>query len=151
MNTELKRLNSTNIEEATKLYIDVFNGEPWYDGWELEDARERLEDIFNNPNFIGNGIYDDKEELIGFLLGYTEKWLSSNNFYLNEMCVKTDLQSKGIGSKLLKEFENICEEKKISRIYLLTAREGQAEAFYKKSNFYVSPKMIMMSKRLDFS
>ncbi|WP_160919078.1 GNAT family N-acetyltransferase [Pseudalkalibacillus hwajinpoensis] len=151
MNTELKRLNSTNIEESTKLYMDVFNGEPWNDGWKLEDARERLVDIFKNPKFIGIGIYYDKEKLIGFLLGYTEKWLSSNHYYLNEMCVKTDLQSKGVGSKLLIELENTCEEKNINRIYLLTARAGQAEAFYKKSNFYISPKMIMMSKRLDFN
>ncbi len=59
-----------NIEECTKLYTNVFNGEPWNDGWEESDAKERLTDIFNNRKFLGIGIYDEEQKLIGFLLGY---------------------------------------------------------------------------------
>lgn len=62
------------------------------------------------------------------------------------MCVTTELHSKGIEARSIKEFENIRQEN--NTIYLLTAREGQAEAFYKKNGYYVSSKMIMMSKRL---
>jgi len=148
MNYKIKMLSKENIEECTKLYTYVFNGEPWNDGWEENDARERLTDIFSNRKFLGLGICDEENKLIGFLLGYTERWLDSNHFYLNEMCVTTERQSNGIGTRLIKEFEDICQESNINRIYLLTAREGQAEAFYKKNGYYVSPKMIMMSKRL---
>ncbi|MGD6804490.1 GNAT family N-acetyltransferase [Rossellomorea aquimaris] len=148
MNYKIKMLSEENIEVCTKLYTYVFNSEPWNDGWEEIDARERLSDIFNNRKFLGLGICDEESKLIGFLAGYTERWLDSHHFYLNEMCVTTGLQSKGIGTRLVNELEDICQESNINRIYLLTAREGQAEAFYEKSGYYVSPKMIMMSKRL---
>lgn len=149
METKTAVLTLENLEECTKLYTYVFNGEPWNDGWEEEDARERLSDIFSNRKFVGIGIYDEEQNIIGFLAGYTEKWLNNNHFNLNEMCVKSELQGKGIGSKLLKELEVLCNKNNTNRIYLLTAREGKAEAFYKKNGFYVSPKMIMMSRRLN--
>lgn len=149
MNFKIKMLSEEDINECTKLYTYVFNGKPWNDGWEEKDAKERLTDIFGNRNFLGVGMCDEEDNLIGFLLGYTERWLDSNHFYLNEMCVMTELQSKGIGSRLIEKFENICQESNIDRIYLLTAREGQAESFYKKNGYYVSPKMVMMSKRLE--
>lgn len=145
---EVKALKLEDLEECCALYTYVFNGEPWKDGWNDEEARERLSDIFSHRKFIGLGVYDDKQDLIGFLLGYTERWLSSNHFYLNEMCVRTELQSLGIGSKLISELERKGRTSNFDRIYLLTARDGQAEGFYKKNGYYTSPKMIMMSKRL---
>lgn len=93
------------------------------------------------------GVHDGEQNIIGFLVGYNERWLDSNHFNLNEMCVKTEHQNKGIGSKLIAQLEMKCKQNNISRIYLLTARAGQAEAFYKKNGYYVSPKMIMMSKK----
>lgn len=141
-------LSLEHLEECTKLYTDVFNGEPWNDGWEEEDARKRLLEIFSNRKFVGIGILDEEQNIIGFLIGHTEKWLSNHHFYLNEMCVESEMQGKGIGSRLIKELELLCDKHNISHIYLLTAREGQAEAFYKRNGFYVSPKMILMLKRL---
>lgn len=148
LDTKIVELSLENVEECTELYSNVFNGEPWNDGWVEDDARERLLDIFTNRNFFGIGIHNQDQKLIGFLAGYTEKWLNNYHFNLYEMCVKTDLQGKGIGSQLLKKLEIYCNKNDINQIYLLTARDGQAEAFYKKNGFYVSPKMIMMSKRL---
>jgi ribosomal protein S18 acetylase RimI-like enzyme len=149
LDTKIAVLSLENLEECTELYTCVFNGEPWNDGWEEEDARERLLDIFSNRKFWGIGIYDKEQKMIGFLVGYTEKWLSNHHFYLNEMCVKSELQGRGIGSKLIKELDVFCDKNDINCIYLLTAKDGQAEAFYKKNGFYVSPKMIMMSKSLE--
>lgn len=142
-------LSLNNIEACTELYTYVFNGEPWKENWKKNDARERLIDIFSHPKFVGMGIYDEEQNIIGFLAGYTERWINSNHFNLIEMCVKTELQSKGMGTELMKQLEIKCRQNNISRIYLLTARSGQAEAFYKKNGYYVSPKMIMIAKRLD--
>lgn len=32
-------LSLEDINECTKLYIGVFNGEPWNDGWKEADAK----------------------------------------------------------------------------------------------------------------
>mgnify|MGYP002733594359 CR=1 FL=1 len=141
-------LSLENINECTKLYVDVFNGEPWNDGWKEADAKERLTELFNHQRFLGIGIYNNKE-LIGFSLGYIERWLHSSHFYLNEMCIKATFQGKGIGSILISALEEYCMKNNISDIYLLTARDGQAEAFYRKNGYSVNDKMIAMSKQLE--
>lgn len=110
--------------------------------------KERLTELFKHQRFLGIGIYNNKE-LIGFSLGYIERWLHSNHFYLNEMCVKATFQSKGIGSILISALEEYCIKNNITDIYLLTARNGQAEAFYKKNGYSVNDKMIAMSKQLE--
>ena len=144
----VNRLSLENINECTKLYIDIFNGEPWNDGWQEVDAKERLTELFNHQRFLGIGIYNNTE-LIGFSLGYIERWLHSDHFYLNEMCIKETFQSKGIGSMLISALEECCIENNISHIYLITARDGQAEAFYKKNGYSINDKMIVMSKKLE--
>ncbi|RWZ54632.1 GNAT family N-acetyltransferase [Halobacillus fulvus] len=148
MTIEMRTLNVRKLDECTALYIDVFNRDPWNDGWTYEDARERLGDIFRHPKFNGIGMYDG-DQLIGFLAGHKEKWLSGQHFYMNEMCVKKESQGKGAGTLLISELERLCQQSDITRIYLLTARDGQAEAFYRKNGYYISPKMMMMAKRLN--
>ena len=37
----------------------------------------------------------------------------------------------------------------VEAIYLLTAREGPAQAFYEQLGFDINPRMIMMGKYLD--
>jgi ribosomal protein S18 acetylase RimI-like enzyme len=37
----------------------------------------------------------------------------------------------------------------VEAIYLLTAREGPAQAFYERLGFNVNPEMIMMGKYLE--
>lgn len=149
LNKVYKILSLNDLEDCTKLFTYVFNGEPWNDGWDEKDARECLKDIFNTPKSLGIGLYDEENRLIGFALGYTSRWLNQNHFYLNEFCVRSELQGKGVGSELLTELELLCNRNNISHIYLITAREGQAEAFYTKNNFNVLPRMIIMSKNLE--
>ncbi len=36
----------------------------------------------------------------------------------------------------------------VGKVYLLTARDGPAQAFYAKCGFYVSPRMVLMGRRL---
>lgn len=64
------------------------------------------------------------------------------------MCVKGQHQGRGIGTVILEELEDHLIQMDVSKVYLLTARDSSAEAFYNKRGFYASPKMIMMGKYL---
>lgn len=149
MNYKMKELSLQNLEECTVLYTSVFNGDPWNDGWLHKDVKERLSEIIHNQHYWGIGLFSEYGFLNGFLMGYSEKWLQDRHFNLIEMCVNTELQSKGVGTRLINSLESYCKERKIKRITLLTARDGQAENFYKKNGFYVSQRMMMMSKIVD--
>ncbi|SDL86126.1 GNAT family N-acetyltransferase [Sediminibacillus halophilus] len=149
MDYQVRFLLKSDLLICSKTYTDVFNRPPWNDGWEREKAQERLADIFYQPKFVGIGAFTEEGTLIGFLLGYSEKWVKANHFYLNEMCVASAYQGRGIGSSLIDELETYCVDHNINSIYLLTAREGLTEAFYKKNGFNSNTGMVMLAKRLE--
>ncbi|MDL4842220.1 GNAT family N-acetyltransferase [Aquibacillus rhizosphaerae] len=145
---EVRQISNECIDDCTKMYMDVFSKKPWNEFWDYASANERLFTVFENPNFVGIGVFDENQDLIGFVVGFTEKWLELTNFYISEMCVSTDMQGKGVGSLLLSKLEDVCKKKDINRIELLTSRGGHAESFYKKNGYYTSGKVILMAKRL---
>ncbi len=147
MQQPIKAFTADHVDEATALYIDVFNNPPWNDRWSFEAAHKRLADILQAPGFLGF-IYTDPE-LLGFAVGYCEQWHSGRHFYLNEMCVRSDQQRRGIGSALIQQLVQTLRQMQVERMYLLTMRDGPAEAFYAKHGFRTSPRMIMMSLRLE--
>ncbi|WP_199868555.1 GNAT family N-acetyltransferase [Virgibacillus senegalensis] len=149
MKYQARLLMKSDLLRCSDLYTEVFNSPPWNDGWEQQIAQERLTDIFHHPKFVGFGAFSKEGNLLGFLLGYSEKWVKANHFYLNEMCVASAYQGRGIGSGLIDKLANYCDDHAINSIFLLTAREGLAEVFYKKNGFENITGLVMMAKRLE--
>lgn len=135
-----------HLAAAADLYVTVFNSAPWHDRWTAATARLRLADILATPGAFGFALLDG--DLLGFALGFAEPWFDGAHFYLKEMCVRTDCQRMGLGSRLLRHLEQALQERRIDRVYLLTAHEGPAQAFYAKHGYYTSPKMRLMAHRL---
>lgn len=135
------------IEQCIELYINVFNSEPWNETWTYQNAKERLTDLINTPKFLGYLLYDN-DELIGFIAGNSKKTYSGLTFYLAELCINNQIQGKGYGSKLLRYLENQLRKKEIHSLYLLTAKGGQAEAFYIKNNYVINENRIVIRKDL---
>jgi ribosomal protein S18 acetylase RimI-like enzyme len=145
---KLTSIKPEDLTQCADLFVTVFNNEPWNEHWQPSAVLARLTDIFHTPGFHGIAAFNETV-IVGFALGYIEQWDQQRVFYLKEMCVKTDLQRQGIGAKLIEYLERDLKQRSISKIYLLTARDSLAEAFYRKAGFYVSAKMIMMAKYLS--
>src|SRR5690606_27683766 len=118
MELSKKVITINEIEQCSNLYTYIFNHASWFDEWTLESASERLRDIFQHPRYWGVGLFDENDQLQGFLSGYAETWWDGKHFQVVEMCVKTEEQGKGMGSSLLSALENYCKESGIKRIYL---------------------------------
>jgi len=88
-----------------------------------------------------------QDELLGFVAGYCEQMQKGKGFYLKEICTRSDRQRQGIGTKLLNQLMNTLTAIDVTAIYLITTRDGQAEAFYTKSGYQRSQRLIVMSKR----
>ncbi|GEN45236.1 GNAT family N-acetyltransferase [Alkalibacillus haloalkaliphilus] len=73
-------------------------------------------------------------------------WWSGDEFFINEMCVKTQCQNKGIGRKLLNHLIKELHSYNISNITLLTDRGIPAEEFYKKNGFEEIERIIFMHR-----
>jgi len=143
----IRELKITDLDECVDLFISVFNSEPWNDGWTVEKANKRLQNIFQNSGFYGG--YWKYDILIGFACGNKEQWTDLEHFNLIECCVDNEKQNMGIGTKVISKLEQELLGQNCSRIYLLTMRSSLAETFYKKNGYYVNERMIMMGKKLS--
>lgn len=87
--------------------------------------------------------------LAALAVGYCETYEQQRHFYLKVMCVRPSLQRQGVGRSLVSRVMDDLTSTGVARVYLLTTRGGKAEAFYARCGFYVSPKRILMARRLS--
>jgi GNAT superfamily N-acetyltransferase len=138
-----KEFKAEDLAPASELFVTIFNGKPWEEGWTTRTAKKRLEEFLKLPNFVGLCCYE-QEELLGFVLGNKEQWFTGSHFQLKEMGVKPTRQREGIGTKLMKQLRENLKQTEVEAIYLLTARGSQAEKFYRQNGFEVSDGMVVM-------
>ena len=68
-------------------------------------------------------------------------------FYLNEMCVKTEEQDRGIGGSLMNRLSDELESAGVEQTFLLALRGAPAEAFYEKYGFDRDPRVTAMLRK----
>ena len=140
-------IKDKDLIECAKLYVEVFNAEPWNDNWTKETAFKRLNDIFISANFEGI-VYIEDGEIKGAIFGNHEQYFDGMHYYLKEMFVSNELQGKGIGSKMLKIFEERLLESGVSTIVLFTSKGNKTSKFYLKNGFDEWTSMAMMGKEM---
>ncbi|MBN4007016.1 GNAT family N-acetyltransferase [Nostoc sp. LPT] len=146
MKEEILTFTVEHLDECANLAVEVFNGELPNQHWTRETARVRLQEIFNTSGFVG--LVCRSWEMQGFVVGICEQWENTLRFELKTICVRSDRQGHGIGTNLLQQLVNTLKSMNVNSIYLLTSKDGLAEAFYTKNGFQRSPRMIFMSHQL---
>ncbi len=145
MSEEIQTFTTEHLDKCAHLYVEVFNREPWNEQWTFETTRARLFEILNTPGFVGFVLKQD--ELLGFVAGYCKQGQKSKSFYLEEICVLPNKQRQGIGTKLLNQLMDTLTTIEVTGVYLLTKKDGQAEAFYTNNGYQRNQQMIFMAKR----
>lgn len=140
-------LKEDHLTECAKLYVEVFNAEPWNDNWMKETAFKRLSDIFNSANFEGI-FYEEDGEIKGAIFGNLEQYFDGMHYYLKEMFVSNELQGKGIGTKMLKILEDRLKDNGVNTIILFTSKGNKTSKFYLKNGFDEWTSMAMMGKEI---
>lgn len=132
----IKRLNMDYFEEIKQLFVSVFTKEPWNDDWSDEaQLNAYMTGLIENNNSLVLGFYDE-EKLIGLAMGRIKHWYTGTEFYIDELCIKTEEQGKGLGTRFIKEMEQYLLSIGIVQMFLLTERTAPAYEFYKKNGFY---------------
>lgn len=96
-------------------------------------------------------VYMEKKAILGFVVGNCEQWENTLRFELKTICVRPDKQAQGIGTNLLHQLVDTLLTFHVSSVYLLTLKEGLAEAFYTKNGFHKSHRVVFMSNQLVYS
>lgn len=136
-----------DIKELAQLFIETFNSSPWNEQWTTETAEKRLSQMIHVESFYGLKAFFDGE-LCGLILGCMEQYDHHINFYLREFCIKNSLQGKGIGTLILKTFEEKLIQNDVKELYLCTARNSTTELFYHKNKYEEDKKLLLLSKQL---
>jgi len=146
----IRTLTPKDLEQASKVFTNVFSAAPWNEPWSLQTSSKRLLDISSTPGYIGIGYFHLDDQMIGFLVGNEEQWADSKSFYINEICVLNNIQQNGIGSRLLKYLEEILIKREVETVYLSTERgKGKPESFFKKNDFKTNESRILMTMNLS--
>lgn len=142
----LEPFAEADLEAATDLFVHVFGADPWNENWPRASAHRRLSAIVHAPGFLGVSALHNTQ-LIGFALGHLEPYRDEDHYYLQEMCVATDRQRTGVGKAILAYLESLLWRGGCSQMYLLTARESPAAAFYHQNGFTSAQRTIVMVRR----
>ncbi|MCC5614534.1 GNAT family N-acetyltransferase [Nostoc sp. CHAB 5836] len=130
------------------MFVSVFRNPPWNENWEIESALNRLKDFYNMP-YSHSIVAILEDRIVGFAIGYIEIWFQGKSFYLKEMCIDSTRQRSGIGTKIMDVLSQNLVSQNVNKIYLLTARDSPASAFYDQCGFCYNSKIIMMSKTVQ--
>ena len=145
MNIIFSEININELDLYTKLFIEVFNKEPWNDKWTIETASKRLNQFINVETFDGLSLWDDGN-LVGVIMGRSEQYYDGVYFQVQEFYVDNKVHGKGYGTLLLNAFEDRLNKKGIININLLTLRDIKTEGFYVKKGYTVDNNMCFMNK-----
>lgn len=145
---ELVKWSIENKNEAKNFFREIFTKEPWNDDWSNEEQLENyIVDLTGNKNSLTLAYFDD-DELVALAMGHIKHWYSATEYYIDELCVRTQLQGQGIGGKFINAIEEYLVKNDIRAIFLLTEKDVPAYHFYRKHGFKEHESNVAFSKWL---
>ena len=132
---ELVELSIKDIDVIKALFKSVFTSPPWNEDWsDDEQLDDYLRDIMEvrTPLILGLA---EGGSVIGISVGNIKHWCGGTEYFIEELCIRTDLQGNGYGNKFLSLIEAYLKERGLDQIYLNTQNNVPAYEFYKKHGF----------------
>ncbi len=140
------KMSKEHIEECVDLFIDVFTKAPWNDTY---NSREQVMNFFQNHianNYFVGYVLKEQTSIIALSIGMKKPWINGMEYYIDQFCVKSELQGKGIGSRFLKLIEHEIRAEKMNAIILNTESGFPSENFYLKNGFQLVNGLITLIK-----
>ena len=143
-----KRIGMNEKEMIKELFTSVFTIEPWNDDWSNQEQLDLyLSDLVGQSNSLTYGLFE-AGELIGVSMGRIRHWYSGTEYYIDELCVRTDKQGNGIGTYFVNEIEKAIKEIGLVQIFLQTESSVPAYGFYQKNGFLELKEHVTFVKRV---
>lgn len=143
MNIKYRRFENDDLTAAAKLFQKAFLEAPWYEEWTFQQAYDRLAEQKNCQNFCGYVMFDG-DELIGIMSGRIMTYLDYKELWIDELCISSQYQGKGIGSLFLEYIKGQLNDLLVSKIVLNTTKSYLSDKFYAKNGFQVNETLVSM-------
>lgn len=145
---ECRKIGTEEMPAIRELFAGVFTGEPWNDDW--SDGKQLdlyLEDLVGQQNSLTYGLYEDGW-MVGLSMGRMKHWYTGTEYYIDELCIRTDRQGTGLGTLFLQEIEHAIREAGMVQIFLQTSADVPAYQFYRKNGFQELKGHVSFQKRI---
>ena len=117
-------------------FAAVFTKEPWNDDWSNEEQLHAyVMDLIGNRNSLTLGLFEN-DSMVGLSMGEIKHWYEGTEYFIQELCIKTEEQGRGLGTQFLAQIEENIKAKGMVHIFLLTDRNLPAYQFYRKNDFH---------------
>ncbi|MCF1584341.1 GNAT family N-acetyltransferase [Tetragenococcus koreensis] len=144
--TKLCPLDENVIEECVDLFIATFSKEPWNDVYESrKQVFTFFENHINNNYFVGY-VLKENNTVIALSIGTKKPWIKGMEYYIDQFCVKTNFQGRGVGSEFLFLIETDIKKKGRNAIILNTDKGFPSESFYLKNGFQLLEETVFLAK-----
>ncbi len=144
----ISKLSEEYLETCVDLFIEVFTKEPWNDVYE---SREQVVAFFrshmDNNYFIGY-VLAEGDNVVALSLGMKKPWLKGMEYYIDQFCVRPDLQHKGIGTHFLTLIEHEIRREGMNTLILNTEQDFPSERFYLKNGFQFIESLNTLTKKI---
>lgn len=142
----LIELGESDFEDIKTLFRSVFTQPPWNDDWSDDEQLDQyLMDLMGARTPLVLGLVEN-ETLVGISIGSIRHWYEGTEYIIDELCIRTDLQGRGYGSRFLALIEEHLKSLGLHTIYLTTERNVPAYHFYRSRGFRELPNDIALFK-----
>ncbi len=139
----IRQMKWEDIEEAAELFQKVYAAAPWYDTWEIEQAKRYLSELMGCPLSEGY-VYIHEGAIGGVCLGNYQTWYDGTHFILKEFFVSSRLHGIGIGSQIIEFLKNHWAARRVVQLELWTGKGYPAQNFYEKHGFDLQKDVAVM-------
>ncbi|MDD6794158.1 MAG: GNAT family N-acetyltransferase [Clostridiaceae bacterium] len=132
--SEIFKINDSNIEVSTKIYMETYSKEPWNEEYNFKDVKSYISRFLSIENNRGWILYDGNKA-IGVVLGIIIPTTRKDYFRIEDLCIVPDKQHIGYGSEFIKIISSELKSYDVDSIILNTVGDFPAYKFYLKNNF----------------
>jgi len=113
--------------------MNHYNHEDFSCNFTAERASAYLQELIFKPRFIGFVLLE-QEQIVGFAFCHMRTWDTTDELNIDEFVIQSELQKKGLGSKLLDFIDTYAQNFFLSGVTATTNVIGLSQ-FYQKNDF----------------
>lgn len=141
-----RMMAESDISLVVPLYIEHYN--TYEDGaWAPETTCKRIQQVWSREDSMCM-ILEQRNELIGFVMGYFEQYDDIQAYDLVEIVIAHEHQGKGIGTQFMGLIEAKVKELGGTMIQLQAVNDDMHNNFYGKLNYQNCNNLVLKSKWL---
>jgi ribosomal protein S18 acetylase RimI-like enzyme len=141
----IRKARKKDLKRITEIFRKEYRKAPYNEKWPKKISLAKIRRYFKN-NFMF--VFEEKKEIVGFIIGYIELWDRGKVGYIDEVVISKKYQGKGYGKALMERLIKQFKKQKIKHIDLMSNSKSNAFKIYKKMGFNVMKDFLYMTKKL---